>query len=258
MKNILYKSFVMLAAGLMLGSCDENAIEDHNEPVNGGAFIKFVHAAPAAPAVNFMLDNAKISALSANSAGEEQGLAYASSSVFPASYGYANVPSGAHTLQAMSPATVGAGVVSNSSVTLDEGAYYTNFLLGEAEGFSNFLVEDNLPEADYSKSYIRFVNLAKNFPADYDAEAVRTATSETPETRTVIGTDVAYKGNTAYVAIEAQGSYVVEFKTQNAAGEPVTIKSSSFTPTAGRVYTYTLRGDLATTAAVSPILFRDR
>lgn len=257
MKNILYKSFALLAAGLMLGSCDENAIEDHNEPVNGGAFIKFVHAAPAAPAVNFFLDNSKISALAANSDGEEQGLTFASNSIFPASYGYANVPSGAHTLQAMSPATVGAGVVSNSSVTLNEGMHYTAFMVGETEGFENFLVEDNLPEADYTKSYVRFVNVADNAPADFDVEAVRTATSETPETRTVVGTDVTYKGNTAYVAIEAQGSYMLELKTQNAAGETVTSKSASFTPTAGRVYTLALRGDFAD-ETVNITLFRDR
>ncbi|OKL40386.1 DUF4397 domain-containing protein [Pontibacter flavimaris] len=257
MKNILYKSFVVLAAGLMLGSCEENAIEDHNEPVNSGAFIKFAHTAPSAPAVNFYLGNTKISALSANAAGEVQGLGYASNSVFPASYGYANVPSGAHTLQAISPATAAAGEVASASVTLNEGEHYTSFLIGEAESYEAFLVEDALPENNYSKSYIRFVNVAINAPSGVDVEVVRTATSETPETRTAVGSDVVRKGNTPYVAIDAQGSYVVEYKTENAEGAVITSKSTSFSPIAGRVYTFIIRGDFADNT-VSSLLIRDR
>lgn len=259
MKNILYKSFVVLAAGLMLGACDENAIEDHNEPVNGGAFIKFAHTAPEAPLVNFYLDNAKVSATAANSNGEEQGMGYSSNSVFPASYGYANVPAGSHTLQAIDTVRAGgsAEVITNASLNLNEGKHYTSFLIGETGAFETLVVEDNLPEGTYTQSFVRFVNVATNGPAAIDAEAVRTATSETPETRTAVGSDVAYKGNTAYVALESQGSYVIHLTYEGPEGEMVTLKSSSFSPVAGRVYTLFLRGDFAD-EAVSSVLIRDR
>ncbi|CAM3702715.1 DUF4397 domain-containing protein [Pontibacter korlensis] len=257
MKNILYKSFVVLAAGLMLGACEENAIEDYNEPVTSGAFVKFAHTAADAPMVNFYLDNAKITALAANSAGEEQGLSYATISVFPASYGYANVPAGSHNLQAISPATTGAGVVASSSVNFEEGEHYTTFLVGETGAFEAFVVEDELPAENYAQTHVRFVNVLKHAPAAFDAEIVRTATSETPETRTSLGNDVAFKGNTAYVAIEPQGSYLVELKTVDEEGEEVTLKSASFSPVAGRVYTLFLRGN-ADGSTVSSTLIRDR
>lgn len=255
MKNILYKSFLVLAAGLMLGACEENAIEDHNNPVQGGAFIKFAHTSPTAPAVNFYLNSSKISGLAPTASGEEQGLSFTTTSVFPSSFGYSNVPAGTHNLQAISPAAAGGAVVAQGNVALAEGGHYTAFLLGLAEPYETLLVESKMPEANYSRSYIRVVNVAENAPSALDAVVVRTATSETAETRTPIGNDVSYKGQTDYVAIDAQGSYVMELAFEGAEG-PVVLKSASFSPIAGRVYTLIVRGDFAT--AAGSLLIRDR
>ncbi|MDX5483291.1 MAG: DUF4397 domain-containing protein [Hymenobacteraceae bacterium] len=256
MKNILLKSFAVLAAGFMLGSCEENAIDNFSQPVNSGAFIKFAHAAPEAPAVNFYLDNSKISALAPNNSGEEQGLGYESGSIFPASYGYSNVEAGSRTLQAITTATEGNAVVASTSVSLEQGSYYTSFLIGAPDAYETLFIKDELPAENYSQSHIRFVNLVQNAPASYDAEVVLKATSETPETRISLGNDVAYKGNTAYVAMGAQGSYEVVFNTVDGDGEEVTVKSTSFSPTAGRVYTIILRGDFDD--ATGAVLYRDR
>lgn len=259
MKNILIKSFAVLATGFMLGSCEENAIEDFNEPAKAGAFIKFAHAAPAAPAVNFYLDNAKISAVAASSSGKEQGLGYGSNSIFPTSYGYANVEAGNHTLQAIDTVSAGgsADMIANAAVSLGEGSRYTAFLIGAPGAYETYVVEDKLPEENYTKSHIRFVNLIQNAPSDFDVTVVRKATTVDPEVRTTLGTDIVTKGKTDYVAMDPQGSFTVEFATTGATGEAITIKSSSFSPIAGRAYTIILRGDY-TGATTSTVLFRDR
>lgn len=253
MKNILFKSFAIVATGLMLGACDKNAIEDFNDPVSGGAYVKFVHAAPDAPAVNFYLDNTKVSAIAANSAGEEQGMTFAKNVVFPSNYGYANVEAGTRMLQAITPATLGNTVTAKNSVTLADGKYYSSFLIGTAGAYETYTVEDMLPEVSNGKAHVRFVNLLQSATNGYAASAVRTATSETPETRTAIGQTISVKGNTAYVAIEPTGSYIIEFKENNAAG--TITKSSSFTPIGGRAYTVVISGVYGSLAAA---IYRDR
>ncbi|RIJ42340.1 DUF4397 domain-containing protein [Pontibacter oryzae] len=254
MKNILFKSIAIVAAGLMLGSCEKNAIEDFNDPVNSGAYIKFLHAAPDAPAVNYYLDNTKVSTIAANSAGEEQGMAYAKSPLFPSNYGYANVEAGTRTLQAITPAPQGNAVTATNSVTLANGNFYSAFLIGSAGAYESLLVEDKLPAATYGKSYIRFVNLVQAAPNSYSATAVKTATSESPETRTAVGEALNFKGNTAYVAVEPTGSYVVELKENGLAG--TVIKSSSFSPVGGRVYTLVMHGNYSGTKTI--VIYRDR
>lgn len=254
MKNIFLKSFAVLAAGFMLGACDKNAIEDYNEPANSGAYIKFAHAAAEAPAVNFYLGSTKVSALAPKSSGELQGLEYTASPVFPASYGYANVAAGNQTLQAIATPSAGGAVVANAQLTLNEGDYYTSYLVGGNGAFETLTLQDELPAENYTQSHIRFVNLMQGAAAGINATVIRKATSETPEARTGLGSAIAVKGNTAYVGLEPQGSFEVEFKQEGS--ETVLLKTSSFSPLAGRVYTIVLRGSSA--EAASAVLYRDR
>ncbi|ARS35519.1 DUF4397 domain-containing protein [Pontibacter actiniarum] len=251
MKNIFIKSFAVLSAGLMLGSCEENAIEDFNEPASTGAYIKFVHAAPDAPAVNYYLGSTKISAVPANTAGEVQGIVFTGgNSIFPSTYGYANVAAGNQTLQALG---LNNAVVASSSPTLADGEFYTVYLLGESS-FENYVVEDEVPALDYSKAYLRFVNILQDDTHEIDAVLVKEATSESAEQRIPLGDNVAFKEHSEYVAFEPNGSYVVEFTVD---GETTVLQAtSSFSPIAGRVYSLVLRGDQDTSFGTN--LYRDR
>ncbi|MBX0332660.1 DUF4397 domain-containing protein [Pontibacter sp. HSC-14F20] len=258
MKNLAIKSLAILATGFFLSACEENAIEEHYEPVTAGAHIKLVHAAQQAPMVNMYLDNSKITALAPTSGGIVTGLSYGGTAVFPASYGYANVSGGSYNLQIIDTTSArgSADVVSNAPVNLNNGATYSAFLIGKAGAFETLLVQDELPVPNNAKAYIRFVNVMVDAPTNFDVKAVRKATVETPETVITVGTNIAYKGNTAYVEIEP-GTY--DFPIYAAGSETPYTTMTGVAPTGGRVYTLYTRGDYTLTPATSNrVLIRDR
>lgn len=252
MRNILLKSFAVVAAGLMLGACEENAIEDHNEPVTSGAFVKFVHAAPAAPELNYYCGSAKISSVPVATDGSVKGLTYSGINyVYPFTYGYANVAAGNANLQALG---LDKAVVANSSPTLEEGAYYTAFLLENNGTFENFVIEDEMPEDNYSKAYVRVVNVLNSSGITFDVVLVKKATTETAEERISLADNIASKGNTAYIGFEPKGGYVIEVTVDGETTPLITSSNITFTP--GRVHTYVLRGDV--TDKILFNLYRDR
>jgi hypothetical protein len=258
MKNLATKTLALLASGFFLGACEKNAIDEHYEPVSSGAQIKMIHAAQEAPMVNMYLGSEKLTALAPTTAGVITGLSYSGTAVFPATLGYANVPGGNYNVQIIDTTSAKgkADVVSTAAATLNDGTSYSAFLIGKAGAFETLVVEDKLPAANHTKAYIRFVNVMVDAPANFDVKAVRKATVDAPEVVTVVGTDVAYKGNTAYVEIDP-GTYDFPIYVAGSATPYTTM--TGVAPTGGRVYTLYTRGNYTATPAVSNrVLVRDR
>ncbi|WP_242916233.1 DUF4397 domain-containing protein [Pontibacter liquoris] len=258
MKNIVTKSFAILVAGLVLGACEKNTIAEHYEPMHSGALVKVVHAAEMAPMVNFFLNSQKVTGLTPAATGQELGLSYAGTAVFPATYGYANVAAGNYTVQVIDT-TSEKGVaekVASAPVTLEEGASYSAFLIGNTGAFETLLLKDALPAKSETTAYIRFVHVMADAPVNFDVKAVRKATTTEPEIITNIGANVAYKGNTAYVEI-APGTYDFPIYAAGATVPYTTL--TGVAPVAGRVYTLYVRGNYtATPAATNRVLIRER
>jgi hypothetical protein len=258
MKNIATKSLAILAAGFLLSGCEKNAINENYQPASSGAYVKMIHAAQEAPMSNMYLDNAKITALAPTTAGIVTGLSYAGTAVFPATYGYANVPAGSFNLQIIDTTSAKgtADIVAAAPVNLSEGASYSAFLIGKAGAFETFLVQDELPMMNQTKAYIRFVNVMVDAPTSFDVKAVRKATTQTPEIVTVIGNNVGYKNNTTYIEIEP-GTYDFPIYATGSATPYTTM--TGIAPTGGRVYTLYTRGNYtAAPAATNRVLVRDR
>lgn len=254
MNRILNRTVAVLAAGLMLGACEKNAIDDHNVPVEAGAMLKMVHAAEDAPMVNLYLNNQKISAIAPTTDGTPLGLSYARTAVFPVSSGYANVPSGSANIQLLD--TVGARgisvMVASQNISLNEQGSYTTFLVGKAGAFEALVVEDDLPRMNYTKSYIRFVNAMIDAPTGFDVKV----NLKEPATSTQIGTNVAYKGHTDYAEMEP-GTY--DFPIYLNGMETAYTTVTNIAPVAGRVYTLYMRGNYTEApAATNRVLIRDR
>lgn len=258
MKNIATKTLAILTAGFLLTSCEKDGVTENYNPTTSGAHIKMIHAAQEAPMSNMYLNNDKITALAPTSTGIVTGLSYAGTAVFPSTLGYATVPAGNYNLQIIDTASTkgSADVISTANAALTEGASYSAFLIGKAGAFETLVVEDKLPAPNNTIAYIRFVNVMVDAPANFDVKAVRKATVNTPEVVTVIGENVAYKGNTAYVAIEP-GTY--DFPIYAAGSTTPYTTMTGVAPVAGRVYTLYTRGKhTLTPAATNRVLVRDR
>ncbi len=259
MKNIAIKSFAILTAGFLLGACEKNTIEEHYAPTTAGAHVKMIHAAQEAPMVNMYFGNEKITALAPVVTTTDTivtGLSYAGTAVFPASYGYANVPAGSYEVQMIDTTSKrgSADVISKTSATLNDKTPYTAFLIGKLGAFETIVVEDKLPEGDYTKAYIRFVNVMADAPA-FDVKAVNKATADAPAP-VEVGTNVAYKGSTGYVAI-VPGTY--DFPIYVAGSSTPYTTMTGVAPSAGRVYTFYTRGVYtAKPATTNRVLVRDR
>lgn len=263
MNNIATKSLAILIAGFLLGACEKNAVDEYYVPVPAGANIKMVHAAQDAPMVNMYLDGEKITALApiAATGNTEEiitGISYGGTTVWPATYGYAVVAAGDYNIQMIDTTSQegSADVISTTTAALSNNASYSAFLIGKAGEFETLVIEDELPAVNDRLAYIRFVNVMVDAPTSFDVKAVRKATTDSPESTTVIGTDVAYKGSTAYAAIEP-GTY--DFPIYAAGSETPYTTMTGVAPSGGRVYTFYVRGNYTATPATSNrVLIRDR
>jgi hypothetical protein len=258
MKNILNRTLVVLAAGFMISSCEKNAIDNNAVPVTAGSHIKMVHAAQEAPMANLFVGNEKVSAIAPNAQNVSLGLSYTGTAVFPVSYGYANVAAGPTNVQIID--TVGAKgtavILAAKSVSLDAASSYTAFLTGKTGSFEAHIIKDELPELNYTKAYVRFVNVMVDAPANFELKANFKATATKPATSTPIGADIAYKQHTPFIAIEP-GTYDFPVFVQGATTAYTTM--TNITPVAGRVYTFYIRGNYTASPAVANrVLIRDR
>ena len=166
---------------------------------------------------------------------------------------YYSVAPGSHTLSGRITATTDNGVaISNTPTTLENGKFYSYYLSGiyntTTKTVEGFVVEDPLPDLDFTKAYVRFVNAISNSqPMTLYALLQKGA-------ETAIGASVAYKSASGFVAV-APGIY--DLSTRVAGSSTNVIANTGVSFVAGHVYTVSARGDItvtSTTAATRPIL----
>lgn len=265
MKKIFNRAFVFLAAGLMLGACEENTIPEITVPVSEeGANVKFFFHVEGAPRTNFYLDNQKVTGVAPTAEGVVLGNAYGS--VYP-SNAYALVPAGSFTMSAIDTVSANGGtadVLATSQVTLEKGKNYSAYLVGTTDSYDTFVAEDNLPPADNIKIWWRFVNTMADLPFEVDAYAVRAAVPATDESPAEgvevveLGKNIDFKELGDYKELKP-GSYAFKVYESGTEYDPATtspfIQHSVVLSSLGRVYTTQIRGNYVGAAKSSQINF---
>jgi hypothetical protein len=165
---------------------------------------------------------------------------------------YYSVAPGSHTLSGRITATTDNGVaISNTPATLENAKFYSYYLSGiyntTTKTVEAFVVEDALPDLDFTKAYVRFVNAISN-----SQPMTLYAKNQTTGVETALGTTVAYKSAGAFVGLPS-GIYDLSTRVAGSGTDVVTRTGVGFA--AGRVYTITAYGDItATTGAAVPAL----
>lgn len=242
-----------MAAGFLLGACEKNAIPEVTEPVQDGAYVKFFFQVEGAPRANFYLDSKKVTGVAPTTTDIVLGNLYGS--VYP-SNAYALVPAGSFNMSAIDT-VAGAGtadVLASTSVSLANNKHYSAYLAGTPESYEVFMVEDNLPPADYTKIWWRFMNTMANMPFAVDAYAVRSAVPATdtkpaePVEVYELGKGLDFKEHGPYVELKP-GTYTYKVFASGTEYDPATstsyIQQSFAIASLGRVYTTQIRGTYA-------------
>lgn len=246
------RSVPLLLGALLLGSCEENAVQDITGPM-AESRIKFFHFGVNAPQVNFYVNDTKVSAISSTTGTESTiGTGYGAAG---AGGFYAAIPAGQAVVTGKISATTDNGLaIAQVTQTIETGKSYSYYLSGfyntTAKTVEAFVVEDPLPATiDWTQAYVRFVNAISN--ANPMALVIKNTTTlvETP-----VGDLVPYKGAGAFVAIPAGG---YDLFTRYTVGGSNVITRTAVSFAVGRVYTITARGDITVTSSTAtnrPIL----
>lgn len=265
------KSFRMLAVLLgaaVLAACgDRNAAQNISAPTAGGA-VKFFNFGVGAPTVNFYANDQKLTAASSTACSsavdgkttDATCLGTGKESTNGTGYGgganggglYSSIAPGNYTLSGHITTTADNGVaISSTPATIDNGKFYSYFLSGiyntTAKQVDAFVVEDPIPDPDYTKAYVRFVNAISNSqPMGLYAH------DQTAGTDWGFGGAIAYKSAGAFFAIPP-GIY--DLSTRLTATSPNIVTRTGVAFGAGRAYTITAYGDInATTGTSKPAL----
>lgn len=258
--------FAAVTAALVIAACGEkNAAQNIAAPTAGSA-VKFFNFGVNDPAVNFYVNDQKISAVSSATcssavdgkttdttclnAGNEttKGTGYGANASTVGVY-YSVTP-GSYTLSGRIPATTNGGAISNTPATFENGKFYSYYLSGiydtTSKTVEGFVVEDPLPAPGDTLTYVRFVNSISN------SQPMTLYAKNSAGTETAIGGDVAYKAAGAFVAIPT-GTYDLNTRLSGSSTNVVTRTGVAFN--AKRVYTVTAYGDInATTGTNKPAL----
>lgn len=244
LKNILY----ILSAAALLVSCEKNSLQLPIDPVTTGARLKLINAAPDFPGIELAIGGKKFSGFTpvgatATSPGTPAGLPY--NNTFPnTGSNYAIVTPGSQAIAISAPATSTATsvtAISTQNLTLEDNKYYSLFVAGAGPQPEVLLVNDSFEGAsDPSKFYVRFINLIAG--ATYDVALV------TPNT--TLSANLAYKGVTPFIAIDAISGPTFAFRLP---GSATNVGSIQFTSSAsGRAATVFLRGVTGRTGTAAP------
>jgi hypothetical protein len=267
---ISFRSLVALCGAVVLASCgDENSAQNISAPTAGSA-VKFFNFGVNAPAVNFYADNTKLSGISSTSCSDAVTgattdatcLSTGKESTTGTVYGaaatgtglYSSVAPGSHTLSGKITATTDNGfAISSTPATFENGKFYSYYLSGiyntTTKTVEGFVVEDPLPDLDFTKVYVRFVNAISN-----SQPMTLYAKEQTSGVETAIGATVSYKAAGAFVALPT-GIY--DLYTRLAGSSTNVITRTGVSLSSGHVYSITARGDITvtgTTATNRPIL----
>lgn len=152
----------LFLAGLLAGGCNDkfNFTKDV-QPVTG-AQVRFIHAAPDAPAIDVYVNDQRLSGAAVTTANPTGSLLYASSSVFPAS-DYSSIPAGATKVKVV---TATGGTVASPLLAADlmaeAGKRYSFFATGLAPTYSLLAVPDEIPALNGNNIFVRVINLVPN------------------------------------------------------------------------------------------------
>jgi len=269
---ISYRSFALLASAVVLGGCGEKNPAQNIAAPTAGSAVKFFNFGVNDPSVNFFANDVKLSAgSSASCSGGANGsttdptcLSSGKESTTGTAYGasangagvglYSSIAAGSYTLSGRIAATTDHGLaISNTPATFENTKFYSYFLSGiyntTSKTVEGFVVEDPLPAFDYTKAYVRFVNAISN--AQPMALVITSQTAK-PATDIAVGSTVAYKAASPFVAV-VPDIYTVVSRYAGSSTNVITRKDVTFA--AGRVYTITAYGDItATTGTNTPAL----
>jgi hypothetical protein len=236
----------LLCLAALSAGCDKNAVRDITEPSPGEARIKFFNFGVNSPGVNFYANAQKMTAItSATGVESTTGVNYGSAG----SGGlYMAIAPGQYTLAGkIAAATDKDLAISGVTATLGAGKYYSFYQSGlystTTKQSDAFVVEDPLPaQFDFTTAYVRFVH------AIYNANAMTLyAKNTTTLAEAAIGGSVAYKAAGAFVVVPA-GVYDLGARYAGVTTNALSRALVSFV--AGRVYTITARGDIATSSTL--------
>jgi hypothetical protein len=252
MKTNRFIFILLLAASF--AACDKNAVQEDQifEPVAGSAQVKFFHFGVNAPGVNFFVGDDKVTAISSSTGSESVNGTNYTGAAAGALY-TAHAP-GQHTLSGrISAATDKNLAIASLPATLAADRHYSFYLSGfydaAAKAIDSFVVEDVLPQLDYTKACVRFVNAISNSQpmALYIKDTVT-------GNETKVGAEAAYKSAGSFVCFNP-GSFDLSTRVAGSATNAIARTGVGFER--GRVYTIAARGDMTVTsptAATRPFL----
>ncbi len=228
-----------LSSAAILSACsfDKNAVQEIDGPLPASA-IKFFNFGVGAPGVNFYANDTKLTAISSTT-GTESTTGVAVGGVGNGGL-YSGIAPGTYTLTGKIAATTDKDLpIASVSAQIADGKYYSYYISGIYNTTSKtaeaFVVEDVLPAVDPANAYIRFVNAISN-----STPMVLSVKNSSTGTTTAIGSAVAYKAATGFIAVPG-GIYDLTTRVSGAATDAIARTAVSFT--AGRVYTVGARGD---------------
>lgn len=264
MKMKKSKSILVLLAALgVTAACEKNAVQGLDDPNAGnGANVKFFNFSVGSPQVNFYVNEQKVTAVSATGCfiltdeNRAQCLASGIESTTGVAYGsggngtnvyYSDVTPGSVTVTGRIAAATDKNLaIATLPATVDAGKFYSYYLSGiyntTSKTTDSFIVEDVMPETDFSVAYVRFVNASSTTQPMTLFLTNRTTGEVVP-----IGGTVAYKSASGFIAVPAT-SYDLATRTAGSTTNVFTRAQISFA--VGRAYTITARGNTATASTM--------
>lgn len=243
-----YRALLILAAGLSVTSCDENAVRNIAGPETGTR-VKFFNFGVNAPGVNFYANTTKMTAI-ASATGVESTNGVASGGVGNGGL-YSSIAPGQYSLEGkIAAATDKDLAITKVTATLADGKSYSYYISGiyntTTKAAEGFVVEDPLPGAiDFTQAGVRFVNAISN-----SQPMVLYARNTTTGTEVAIGASVAYKAAGAFTNLP-QASYDLFVRAPGSTTNLITRTGVSFNN--GRMYTIGARGDMTVTSTTSAL-----
>ncbi|HEX6549632.1 MAG TPA: hypothetical protein VF117_03085 [Gammaproteobacteria bacterium] len=272
---------MLLVAAAATTACEQNAVQQIAGPAAGGVNVKFFNFSVGSPAVNFFVNDAKATAVSAtgcailDDTNRQQCLSTGLESTTGVVYGgagngasawYSDVAPGQVTIAGKIAAVTDKNLaISNIQTTVETGKFYSYYLSGiydtAAKSTDSFIVEDVMPPSgDFTTSYVRFVNASSTATGPMTLWLKERTTRDS----LAIGGPVAYKSAGAFVAVPVRrplpdSAGITGRSAANSwdlaaryAGSPTAIFSrNQLSFGGGRAYTITARGNVAVTSTMS-------
>jgi hypothetical protein len=254
---------MLLVAAAAVTACEENAVQLIAGPPTGGANVKFFNFAVGSPAVNFYINDAKVTAASTTAcailtdANRQQctttGLEPAAGVVYGsagngANAWYSDVKPGQLNLRAKVAVAADKDLtIADLQANVAAGKFYSFYMSGiynaTTKTADSFVLEDVLPPVDFTTAYVRFVNASAN-----PTPLTLILTNRTTQEVVTVATAVAYKDGSAFVKVPL-GSYDLAARIPGATTNVISRTAVSFFN--GRVYTITARGNPATATTLA-------